>query len=271
MRTFKPPNPHPSASARPGRAQKDTTMTEKETILSRIRKLQSLTTDRGATPEEAAAAAAKAQALLFEHNLTASEIDTHETAPDPYGRVEHELERATRTTVQWRRSLLYSLAVHNFCTAVTLPNTTRMSVIGKRSNVETVLYLNQCVSRQIESLAQQASRHLLSGRAAYEVNFCRGAVMTVYQRLKTQREESERAATSMSGAMDSGRASRNAVVLRNAKQELDAAVSKFHPRLRTTRSGYDTSRAGYQDGRAAGAHVTMHRGIGAGRPSGYLN
>ncbi len=248
-------------------------MTEKETILSRIRKLQNLTTERGATPEEAAAAAAKAQALLFEHNLQVSDVDTHETAPDPYGKVEHELEHATRSSVVWRRGLLYIIAVNNFCTAVTQTGTTKMSVIGKRSNVETVLYLNQCLARQIASLAEHASRHLLSGRAEYQNSFCRGAVIAIQTRLKEQRRQSEQAATSMSGAYDSGRASQNALTLRNAAAELQTAVSKFYPRLRhTTTRGGRGNPDGYSAGKAAGANVTMHRGIGSStRPAGYLN
>jgi hypothetical protein len=71
-------------------------------ILSKIKKLQALTTERGASPEEAASAAAKAQALLFEYNLSQADVDTKEHAPDPYGKVEHTLTGANRSNVTWR-------------------------------------------------------------------------------------------------------------------------------------------------------------------------
>lgn len=49
---------------------------KKESIISRIKKLLNLTEDRGATTAEAATAAAKVQALLFEHNLDMSQCES---------------------------------------------------------------------------------------------------------------------------------------------------------------------------------------------------
>ena len=78
-----------------------------DSILNRIRKLNNLTEERGATPEEAASAAAKVQAMLFEHNLSLSDVDTGEPEghAEPYGKTEYDLG-ATVRTVQWKRTLL---------------------------------------------------------------------------------------------------------------------------------------------------------------------
>lgn len=245
-------------------------MTTPDSILSKIKKLQALTTDRGATPEEAATAAAKAQALLFEHNLSQCDVDTKEQAgPDPYGKVETTLEGANRNTVTWRRTLLYTIAKHNFCTAITLPNQTKMIVIGKRSNVETVLYLNHILVREIERLAIEAGKTVLTNRAAYMVSFCRGAVSTIHRRLQEQQQESERGATSTTNARSTG----NAVALRTMSQELNKAVTHFYPqglRTSTTRSRVG-SMDGYRNGQAAGAGISMHRGIGSRSAAGYLS
>lgn len=244
-------------------------MTEKESILSKIRKLQNLTTERGATPEEAASAAAKAQALLFEHNLSSADVATADDKPDPYGKVEHA-HTGSRTHVSWQRTLLHVIARANFCETVYSPGTTKQSVIGKKSNVEIVLYLNDCLVRQIQVLAEQASRHLLSGRAAYQVSFARGAVATIYKRLSEQRAESERTATTMSGAYSSGRASANALVIRNSAVALHETVKKFFPRTTTTgRRTRISSTDGYHAGREAGSGIGMHRGV-AGRSAGQL-
>lgn len=245
-------------------------MTTPDSILAKIKKLQALTTDRGATPEEAATAAAKAQALLFERNLSQCDVDTKEQAgPDPYGKVETTLEGANRNTVTWRRTLLYTIAKHNFCTAITLPNQTKMIVIGKRSNVETVLYLNHILVREIERLAIEAGKTVLSARSAYMVSFCRGAVATIHSRLQAQQRESEQAATSTTNA----RGTSNAVAIRTMSQELDKAVTHFYPGgLRTssrrTRVG---SMDGYRSGQQAGAGISMHRGVGSRSAAGYLN
>lgn len=246
---------------------------EKESILAKIKKLQALAA-KNSNQHEAAAAAAKAQALLFEHNLTAADVETNEPAPhDPYGRVEHTLEGANRTTVQWRRSLLYVIASANFCTTIYHPGTTRMNVIGKRSNVETVLYLNSVLVREIERLAIEAARSVLSDRSAYMVSFCRGAVATIHTRLQAQREESERQATTMSGAMDSGRASKNALILRTAAQDLKNAVAHFYPGgLRTTKTRSRISSAdGFNDGKRAGHGIAMHRGVGSRSAAGLIS
>ena len=250
-------------------------MTTPDSILAKIKKLQALTTDRGATPEEAATAAAKAQALLFEHNLSQSDVDTKEQAgPDPYGKVETTLEGANRSTVTWRRGLLYTIAKHNFCTAITLPNTTKMSLIGKRSNVETVLYLNEILVREIERLAVEAGRTVLTNRAAYMVSFCRGAVSTIHRRLKEQQRQSEYTATqSGTTAADASRGNRNAVAIRTMSEELTKAVAHFYPqglRASTTRSRVG-SMDGYRSGQQAGAGISMNRGIGSRAAAGYLN
>lgn len=241
-----------------------------DTILAKIKKLQALTTERGATPEEAATAAAKAQALLFEHNLSQCDVDTKEQAgPDPYGKVETTLEGANRNTVTWRRTLLYTIAKHNFCTAITLPNQTKMIVIGKRSNVETVLYLNHILVREIERLAIEAGKTVLTNRAAYMVSFCRGAVSTIHRRLQEQQSESERTATSTTNARSAG----NAVAIRTMSQELNKAVTHFYPqglRTSTTRSRVG-SMDGYRSGQQAGAGISMHRGVGSRSAAGYLS
>jgi len=254
-------------------------MTTTDSILARIKKLQALTTERGATPEEAATAAAKAQALLFEYNLSQCDVDTKEQAgPDPYGRVETTLEGANRNTVTWRRTLLYTIAKHNFCTAITVPNQTKMIIIGKRSNVETVLYLNHILVREIERLAVEAGKTVLTNRAAYMVSFCRGAVSTIHRRLQEQQRQSEQAATyaNTAGYMspeDRAKGNRNAVAIRTMAEELNKAVTHFYPqglRTTTTRSRVG-SMDGYKSGQAAGAGISMNRGIGSRAAAGYLN
>lgn len=245
---------------------------EKETILAKIKKLQALAA-KNSNQHEAAAAAAKAQALLFEHNLTAADVETNEPAPhDPYGRVEHTMAGANRTTVQWRRSLLNVLAMENFCKAVTIPNTTRMQLIGKRSNVETVLYLNSVLVREIERLAIEAARSVLSDRSAYTVSFCRGAVATIWERLKEQRRQSEAQATTTTATMDAARANKNALILRTATEELSNAVAHFFPGgLRKGTRSRVSHADGYHDGRRAGQGIGMHRGVGSRSAAGLIS
>jgi hypothetical protein len=178
--------------------------------------------------------------------------------------------------MSWQRTLLHVIARANFCDTVYRPGTTKQSVIGKKSNVETVLYLHDCLARQIQTLAEQASRHLLSGRAAFQVSFARGAVATIHARLAEQRRQSEQTATTTTGAYGTSTgttqatASRNALVLHNSAVALKETVKKFFPRVSTTSSrARITNGDGYAAGKAAGATVTMHQGIGR-RSAGQL-
>jgi hypothetical protein len=183
--------------------------------------------------------------------------------------VEHTLTGANRSNVTWRRGLLYTIAKHNWCSAVTLPNTTKMSLVGKRSNVETVLYLNEILIREIERLAVDAARTVLSNRQAYMVSFCRGAVSIIHQRLAMQQREDTQQATTSTTANHH----RNAVAIRTASEELNKALAHFYPgglSHRTTRSRIGSS-DGYAAGQQAGRGLSMHRGIGqTRRPSALI-
>lgn len=250
-------------------------MTEKESILTKIKKLQSLTVDRGATPEEAATAAAKAQALLFEHNLAQADVETlgPDAKPDPYGKVEHAHTDANRNNINWRRTLLHIIAENNFCSTVYTPNTTKQTVIGKKSNVETVLYLNECIARQIEEMATQAAKTQLTDKASYKISFARGAVATISNRLYQQRKESEMKATSYDAGPQGytqDQQQRNALVIRNSALELQATVKKFYPRLSSGRSSAIRNHEAYSAGKAAGHNISMNRGVG-GRGQGRIS
>ena len=117
----------------------------KETILSRIKKLLALTESRGATPEEAATAAAKAQALLFEHNLTMSAVESHEGAEkgETIGKHLYDTAHIEKQYRGWRATLLNVVARYNFCYVVGRIGgvRTQYAIIGKQSNVEIVIFI----------------------------------------------------------------------------------------------------------------------------------
>ena len=186
-------------------------------ILAKIKKLQALAANNS-NVAEAAAAAAKAQALMFEHNITMAEVDTA-VAPEAYEKIEHTLD-ANRNTIGWKASLLYVIARYNFCRAVGHGGTTRMSLVGKRSNVDGVLYLYAICEREIERLATAETKAQLADKAMFKRSFCRGAVATIGERLKAQRQANETQANT---------AQTTALVLRNVELEVATQLKKFFP------------------------------------------
>jgi hypothetical protein len=229
-------------------------MSPQDTILNRVKKLLALTIDRGATPEEAASASAKAQALLFEHNLSMAQVDTHELG-DPIEQIENidVTMQANNRTIGWKKALLYSVARHNFCSGVYTPGTTIMHVIGKRSNVQVVEYLAASIGQEIERLSKAAAASLLSGKAAFISSFCNGAVSTIVERLKEQKRVNESASVACT-----------ALVVQS-KGELDKAIKGFYPHLSHRRRSYSIGNSsGYAAGQSAGRSIGIHAGIGSG-------
>ena len=225
-----------------------------DTILNRVKKLLALTVERGATPEEAATACAKAQALLFEHNLSMLQVDTAEFGiPDEkIENVEVKLDANTRT-IGWKRSLLYCIAKNNFCSSLYVPGTTIMQVVGKPSNVQVVEYMSATIGAEIERLSRHAAKSVLTKKAAFITSFCNGATSTVISRLNEQ-EKMNRTASAQCTAL---------VV--QSKSELDKAFKAFFPRtiaVNKRRSVSDMS--GYNAGREAGKGIGIHTGIGQG-------
>src|SRR3990167_9504398 len=118
-----------------------------ERILDRIKKLQALA-GNNPSEAEAQAAAAKVQALLFEHNLELRDVEgyTLQGNEEAYEKMEHHLD-ANSLTMKWKSVLYHWVARHNFCQTVRHPGTTKLSMIGKRSNLDAVIYLSEYLIR----------------------------------------------------------------------------------------------------------------------------
>jgi uncharacterized protein DUF2786 len=219
-----------------------------ERILERIQKLLALTEARGATPEEAASAAAKAQSLLFEHNLSMASVERHDTdkgKTEQFANTDF-LMNATRFSVSWHRTLLGGIASANFCKAVFGQGATA-HIIGQTSNVEVVAYLYNYLSREIERLATEGLRRegVLEHRRRWKVSFCYGAAMTIRQRLREQKERNSAQSAACTAL----------VVVSDA--DLKRAVGAFFPRLTTLRGGRISNSNGYAAGQEAGCGMAM--------------
>lgn len=224
-------------------------MSPQETILSRIKKLSALTEARGATPAEAAAAAAKVQSLLFEHNLTMASVDAHATAPPPEG-FKKTMYTLKASNIGWQRTLLYVIARYNFCSAITHPQTTQMSLIGKPSNVEVVIYLYEHVYREIHSMGLAHRKLALSNKGMQYTSFCMGAVATIRQRLKDQQRTNETASTA------------STALVVQSQADLDKAVAVHFPRLVKSKATRPNRLDGFAAGQRAGHGISLNRGIG---------
>ena len=235
-------------------------MTEqmKDSLLTRIKKLMAMTVERGATVEEAATAARKIQQILFEHNLSMSQVESHnpDQPKEGMGKTEYTMKFGGPMAARWMATLTHYIAKYNFGYVVTNTRERKIWVIGKPSNVEVILYMAEYIGLEIQRLCKERMKGPNNNSSFYNA-FTRGAVDTIRQRLYEQQEVSK--AQSTTGT---------ALVVASEAQ-LKQAVAQYFPRLRAGRSARSLRDGGaYRQGQEAGRGISITRGIGAKKSSG---
>jgi hypothetical protein len=161
------------------------TITATELIVSKVQKLLRLST-ANSNAEEAASAAAKAQQLIDEYNLSAAMLTLDDATPtqsvdEPIRNFDdaplHKAERLSR----WRGQLAMTIAEHNGCKV--WRNGGNLMIIGRPSDAETVRYLFAWLERGVERLA---STHGAGYGKSWRDNFRLGVVETIAQKLIAQ-------------------------------------------------------------------------------------
>jgi Protein of unknown function (DUF2786) len=213
-------------------------------ILMKVKKLLALSTS--SNPNEAAVAAAKAQALLMQYNLTLHEVELAGSSTPAYGKA--SVDTGSRV---WRRQLLTAVAKSNFCESVYFSNRKQSVVIGQAHNQEVVIALYHSLVAQLEPMAVAAYRDNGSYQNAqsWMDSFYMGAVETIWRRLEAQKRAM---------ATDS-QACRALVVVKD--QELQEALHRFYPRLRPGTRKQVQGTDGYFSGREAGKRVTLNKAL----------
>lgn len=157
-------------------------------ILERVKKLLALS--RSSNPHEAAAAAEKAQEMMFRYNLDIAEV----AASTDGGWAIAETYLGSMTSIDWKRRLIIEIARVNYCEAIYYPGKPISVVVGRRHNVKLVEHLYEYLHREIERLADaglEGLRPRPRSRASWRTNFCHGAVDILSWRLWEKRRSLE--------------------------------------------------------------------------------
>jgi hypothetical protein len=213
-------------------------------VMERVTKLLALSTS--SNEHEAASAAAKAQQLMFRHNLSLAQVQAGpEDARDAY--TERVIDLGALQS--WRRTLIHVLAEHNFCKALAFVGTPRVAIIGEPHNIALVEQLYAYLLRELLRLAdvawQRAKRRSRDSARQWKHGFQHGAVEVIAERLAEQREEDAAA----------DEASR-ALVLRKDAGVADA-LRRQYPDATTDQRRATVSVAGWQAGRQAAETVSI--------------
>ena len=215
-------------------------------ILDRIRKLLRLANDPS-SPAEAALAAARAQALMFEHSINEAALEM-DGGPAQAAIGEEEIDASPQRTT-WKARLASHLCASNFCHLYT---TTRRGVtstmlIGRPDATATVRYLYAYLVNESERLAR---RDGIRGRTALN-NYRLGVVNVIGYRLRDQRAHDMHAS-----------ANSKALVLVNREEAaLKLYEKQKHPRMTLTRPARATmDENARMAGERAGREVNLDGG-----------
>lgn len=140
-----------------------------ETILVRIKKLLALATS--SNPHEAAVAAAKAQALLLQHNVAMADVDALDLRKEGVDRFDwSDIVNESNKSMEWRDKLFHAVAGTMWCKGWSDDQRTelyrdsmrrlrwrikrRTTIIGRPSDVEVARYLYEFLIKTGERLSR---------------------------------------------------------------------------------------------------------------------
>lgn len=230
-------------------------------VLERIKKLLNLAdASKNSSPEEAAAAASKVQELLFQYKLSMSAVENHQSVvPEEYVKQDSTL-RSNRNTLGWHRALVFTLADTHFCKALYLRGHHKMILIGKPHDIDIIEYLYDYLSKELERLAEEAIRRERPFHTrGWRGYFCHGAVVTIRERLMQDMRRREH------------ESSQSTALVKVEKEGLTKAVNKMYPRLgKSTAYSGGGGRPGFDQGKEAGRHVGLRKGVSSTSSKGQL-
>lgn len=227
--------------------------------LDRVQKLLRLA--KSDNPHEAATAAAMAQKIIDRHKL---DVASFENEDSPVEKIEDtSLDNSTST---WKLRLAGVIAKANGCKLYYIPSRS-IQLIGRQSDAQTVRYLYQWLSKEIDRLTREESQG--KGKT-WANNFRLGAVETLGHRLHIEKEETKREAQAEAFAKE-GEAGLTKINQAIVKVADTTPLEKFAETLNlrkgsTRRSSYDDGAR--EAGRRAGASINLgsnNRAMGEGR------
>jgi len=265
--------------------------TSHDKIIDQVQKLLRLSRHNDSV-EEASSAAALAQKLMFEHKISSAQVEGTE---EPFTVVDVLRQEGGKKVVSWRLLLLDAVAVNNFCRVVHLSATFaapgagmipgEMEILGRGSDVESVLYLYRYLRSEIDRLCKEAAaswqepaeaallreleatlydawdwlpfgaprprRPRRPSRRRFAASFRLGAVETIRRRLELQRRAQEQGL----GPLEDG--ARGLALVHRAEAAVEAFVRERYPHLKSSQQVRASDLDGYCAGRTAAESIRL--------------
>lgn len=235
-------------------------------VIDKVRKLLRLAESPNAN--EAAAAAAKAQSLIDEHNLSTALLaldGAENTQPDEeiedFGAKGAPLD-AQPVLHRWRATLAGTIARANSCRIYN--NHGSLALVGRPSDAETVRYLFAYLAREVERLCEKDGRGC--GRT-WRNNYRLGVVDTIMRKLHAERVRFKEEQRKLAGAsMDSQALVRLNQALVKVEKRGDDVQAWIKQNLKLVAGSGSSGRyngGAREAGRKAGESIRIARAKGA--------
>ena len=240
------------------------TENERDRVIERVRKLLALSANNP-SEAEAASAAAKAQAILIEHNLDMAEVKDHETGE----KEDFEIVPVSNTpTSPWRRFLGAAVGELYFCkyfyTTTTVPGKSAKrdvhTFVGARHNIAVAAmmfaYLHQTVSRLARA---GAAVNANKNESEYVRRFRSGATRRLCERIMEKIEQAK------SGTLKTESGSNLPACLNlyeHAAAKAQAKLDQLGTALVVKESKLANGGAGFYDGYEAGSRIGLDGQVG---------
>jgi hypothetical protein len=244
----------------------------KERLLDKLAKLQAHANSAAeiGSEAEAEAFATMLQELCLKHKIAMSDIQLEALNKDEPIE-EHDMDYEAggvplkRSRNAWQQRLASIIARAHFCRILVMSGTSRLTLVGRKSDVAIAEYLFMTLCRSLSKLAQQAHdkeyrKYYQRGMTSVMKGFKRSFIDAFVQRLRQRFEEEKEVVTSSSST---------ALV---RVEQADADVKEFMERYKKTSSALSKNKhfnaAGVRAGRAAADGVNLKgNGIEAGSSS----
>jgi hypothetical protein len=233
-------------------------------IIEKVRKLLRLAESPNAN--EAAAAAAKAQELIDQHNLSAALLALDAGAAEPDEEIEDFTHKGAPLDDQpilhrWRSYLASTIARANSCRIYMRGG--EIALVGRPSDAETVRYLFGYLAREVDRLCDQDGKGC--GRT-WRNNYRLGVVDTIARKLREQRDKFEaeqRKLAAASGSTALVRVNQALVRVEQRGGDVERWMKKNLKLYARSGSSVRFNSSAREAGRAAGRSIAINRSRGA--------
>lgn len=265
-------------------------MSNQDKLINRIKKLLAMANDKGASQNETEVALRMANSLLIKHNLTMTDVQVSSIQKDV---IESDKNRVgfggIKEEGRWESPLMSTLCQYNFCHSITHTVTRvhggSITVIGKKENVEIVLYLFDVARTIFRSLSKEAyNTHrkdvleenrplglsekdcLRQKKMGYRMpwirTYLKGCVLGLADKLESEKKQ-------VQANQDRAIANKFALVCTNTELAIRNFMDDKYKNLRTTKRNMKVSKdhGALSSGISAGKSVSLQKGLaGANDP-----